>query len=163
MFEIKQLTRADAAAFRAIRLEGIERHPAAFGTAYEEEVAQPVSHFAKTLETDPVFGGFDPTGLVGVAGLFTVQRAKRRHKATLWGMYVQAHARGTGLADALVSRVLDHARGRFEIVQLSVAATNTAALRLYERHGFTAYGTEPRSLKIDGAYHDEILMYRLLD
>jgi len=88
---------------------------------------------------------------------------KLRHKGVLWGMYVRPAARGTGLAPALVARVLDHARGVVEEVRLTVAASNAAAVRLYEAAGFVPYGLERRALRVGNAYHDEVLMARRLD
>lgn len=39
---------------------------------------------------------------------------------------------------------------------------NWAAERLYARHGFEVYGTEPRPLKHEGRYGDEAQMVRYL-
>jgi RimJ/RimL family protein N-acetyltransferase len=77
-------------------------------------------------------------------------------------MYVRDAARGTGLARMLVGAVLDHATERAELIQLSVVSTNGAARRLYASFGFEPYGIEERSLKVDGAYLDEVHMVRRL-
>lgn len=69
-----------------------------------------------------------------------------------------AGARGAGLGEALVARVLEHARGVVEEVRLSVVASNAAAVRLYEAAGFERYGLERRALKVAGRHHDEALM-----
>jgi RimJ/RimL family protein N-acetyltransferase len=71
---------------------------------------------------------------------------------------VRPAARGTGLALALVQAVLSHARTVVEEVQLTVAPHNEAAHRLYRSVGFVEYAREPRSLKIDGKYHEAVLM-----
>ena len=88
--------------------------------------------------------------------------AKRAHKAVLWGMYVRRTARGTGLARGLVEAVIDHARERAVLVQLSVVSDNLVARRLYGSLGFEPYGVEARSLKVDGRYLDEVLMVKML-
>lgn len=59
----------------------------------------------------------------------------------LISMWVAPHARGRGVADAAVSAVLQWADGR--VVGLSVKSDNQAAIRLYERHGFTDAGRSP--------------------
>jgi RimJ/RimL family protein N-acetyltransferase len=59
--------------------------------------------------------------------------------------------------------VLDHARGRVEMVQLTVVSENEAAHRLYRAMGFVEYGYEKRALKQDGKYYDDILMVRFLE
>jgi ribosomal protein S18 acetylase RimI-like enzyme len=71
---------------------------------------------------------------------------------------VRPSARGTGLAAVLLGHVLDHARKVVEEVQLVVAPDNETALRLYRSIGFAEYAREPRSLKINGKYHDSLLM-----
>ena len=59
--------------------------------------------------------------------------------------------------------MIDHARGKVEVLQLTVVTVNEAVCRLYERCGFERYGVEPESLKVDGRYYDEALMMLRLD
>ena len=158
-FEIHRLTANDAGLFRTIRLEALKNHPEAFGTAYEEAAARDIDSYAQQLKTSALFGGFEGKSLVGVAGFFQHNEIKTQHKGTLYSMYVQPAARGTGLARLLVEAVLDHAREKVETIQLAVQSRNHTALRLYESCGFERYGEEPRALKVDGAYFDEVLMY----
>jgi RimJ/RimL family protein N-acetyltransferase len=99
---------------------------------------------------------------MGVAGFWRHDAPRFRHKGVLIGMYVREAERGTGLADEIVSAVIEHARGQIELLQLSVATTNSRAVRFYERMGFKKYATEPRALKIDDKYIDEFLMARFL-
>lgn len=162
MAQVRRLSEWDAEDFRAIRLEGLQRHPEAFGATHADEAAQPMAFFSDRLKNSAVFGGFEGTTLLGVAGLYFLEQEKVRHKAVLYGMYVRDPARGTGLARQLVDAVLDHARQEVELVQLSVMTSNDAARRLYERCGFKLFGVEPRALKIAGRYLDEALMHKLL-
>jgi RimJ/RimL family protein N-acetyltransferase len=166
LFTIRRLTAADASPYREIRLEGLAQHPTGFGSAWEDEDGKPLAWFEQRLADGTVFGGFlsnedEPTNeamLAGVAGLIVPQGAKLRHKGVLVGMYVRPVARGTGLAAAVVQAVLSHARTVVEEIQLTVAPDNEAALRLYCAAGFVEYAREPRALKIDGKYHDSLLM-----
>lgn len=160
---VRRLTQDDAALYRGIRLEALRLHPEAFGASFETEAAEPLSFFAGRLAGNAVFGGFVGGRLMGTAGFRAGTGLKQAHKATLWGMYVRAEARGSGLADALVLAVIGHAIGRASQLHLSVVADNLAARRLYDRHGFAAYGVEPRSLKLDGRFFDEVLMVKRLD
>jgi RimJ/RimL family protein N-acetyltransferase len=159
-FTIRRLTPADASAYRDIRLEGLARHPDGFGSAWEDEVDQPLAWFEQRIANAAVFGGFpsDENDLAGVAGLMVPQGAKLRHKGVLVGMYVRPSARGTGMAAAIVQAVISHARTIVEEIQLTVAPHNEAAQKLYRAAGFVEYAREPRSLKIDGKYHDSLLM-----
>src|SRR5204862_6099129 len=97
------------------------------------------------------------------AGYAAQESPKQAHKARLWGMYVRAAKRTAGLGKRLVAAVLDHARGRAEMVQLTVVSENEAARRLYKAMGFVEYGHEKRALKHDGRYYDEVLMVKFLD
>jgi ribosomal protein S18 acetylase RimI-like enzyme len=162
-FTIRLLREDEAALYRDIRLEGLRLHPESFGAAFEQESLEPLEFFAARLAGGGVFGGFRDGALLGVAGFMRETGLKRAHKAHLWGMYVRSAARGTGLARMIVEAVLDHARGRVELVQLSVTDNNAVARRLYESLGFVAYGIEPRALKVDGRNFDEFHMVKLLD
>ncbi len=46
--------------------------------------------------------------------------------------------------------LLDHARGRAELVQLTVVSENESARSLYRATGFVEYGYEKRALKHNG-------------
>ncbi len=148
--------------YREIRLEALRLHPEAFGASFEEESARPLAFFTQRLTANTVFGGFLGQKLMGTAGFMRQAGAKSIHKSHLWGMYVRQAARGSGLARLLVDAVLDHATRHAELIQLSVAADNLPAQRLYTAAGFQPYGLEVRSLKVDGCYLDEVLMAKLL-
>ena len=168
---IRLLNPDDAAAWRALRLEGLRTDPDAFGQTYEESTRQDVAAIAarftpEALVDVPVFGAFSADGsLVGTCGLVRASRPKERHKATLWGMYVQAPARGTGLGERLLLAALAHARTMPGILQvhLSVVSSNEGAARLYRKHGFVAYGLERRALRWQGIDLDEAHMACFLD
>lgn len=162
-FTIRPLRGDEAALYRDVRLEGLRLHPCSFGAAFEQESLEPLPFFAARVAGAGVFGGFRDGELLGVAGFMREAGLKRAHKAHLWGMYVRPVARGTGLARMIVEAVLDHARGRVELVQLSVTEGNVVARRLYESLGFVPYGIEARALKVDGRNFDEIHMVKLLD
>jgi RimJ/RimL family protein N-acetyltransferase len=154
---------ADARLFREIRLEALQQAPEAFGSTFEQECLQSLAQFEAVLTKSDVFGAFREADLLGMAGYRTQDGAKRAHKGFLWGMYVRASARGTGVAKPLVEAVLAHAHERVELVQLTVVKENEAAQRLYRRCGFVAYGHEVHALKQDGRYYDEVLMAVALD
>jgi ribosomal protein S18 acetylase RimI-like enzyme len=161
--QIRRLTPADASLYREIRLEALQRSPEAFGSTFEQECSQSLGQFEEVLAKADVFGAFRASDLVGMAGYRGQAGAKRAHKGFLWGMYVRSSARGTGVAKRLVEAVLDHARDRVELVQLSVVKENETAQRLYRSCGFVAYGHEVHALKQDGRYYDEVLMAVALD
>ena len=69
-FITRQLGPDDAAGYRAVRLDGLQRHPAAFGAAWAEEAEQPLDWFAGRLRDNAVFGGWTKgPALAGGGGL----------------------------------------------------------------------------------------------
>ncbi|CAN5241034.1 GNAT family N-acetyltransferase [soil metagenome] len=158
-FTIRQLQpEADAAAYRAIRLEALRKSPTAFGSDLAGESAEPPEWFAERLKTSSVFGGFKGAALIGVAGLVVERQPKRAHKGSLWGVYVRPETRSASVGRSLVKAVLAEAAGRVEIVHLTVERGNLNARRLYTSLGFVEFGLEKDALKVDGTYYDNILM-----
>lgn len=155
---IRLLTPADAALYRSIRLAGLKQNPEAFGSTFEREFTKPLAWFFDRLKSSQVFGAFRGSEILGVAGFAIRDNEKEEHKGLLWGMYIRPEARGTGVAQRLVEAVIDFARSRVELIQLSVVMGNEPARRLYARLGFVEYGIERNSLKHAGRYYDEILM-----
>ncbi|KRR16824.1 acetyltransferase [Bradyrhizobium lablabi] len=161
--QIRRLEPVDAALYREIRLDGLQRNPEAFGSTFEKESALPLSWFEEVLGRTAIFGALVDGELAGVAAYAARESAKQAHKATLWGMYVRNTARNLGLGQKLVAAVLDHARGRVEMVQLTVVSENEGARRVYAAAGFVEYGYEKRGLKQGGRYYDQVLMVKHLD
>ena len=162
-FAIRRLTAEDAEAYRELRLEGLSRHPGAFGASYADDARCSLSDWRARLATGGTFGAFRDGSLLGTAGLLRHDAEKTRHKAVLVGVYVRDGARGTGLGRALVEAVIAEARGEFEQILASVGADNEAARRLYEDLGFRSWGLQPRSLKVGERYVDEVELVLFLD
>jgi ribosomal protein S18 acetylase RimI-like enzyme len=101
--------------------------------------------------------------IAGIAAYAPISALKMRHRASLFSMYVRPQPRGKGIGAALVRAALDEAKGKALQVHCNVVTSNDPARRLYERHGFTIYGTEPRALKVGERFYDEYLMVCRLD
>ena len=158
---VRQLEAADAEAYRALHLEALRAHPAAFAASYEEECDLPLSEFETRLERLTVFGGFVGGELVGIATLQRNPQMKRRHVAMIWGMYVRAAQRGSGLAGAILEAVMERAGREVDQVELYVAVGNERASRFYRGLGFEPYGVMRRSLRVAGVDHDAEMMVRM--
>ncbi|MFY9655533.1 MAG: GNAT family N-acetyltransferase [Methylocystis sp.] len=156
--EIRRLAPADSGDFHRLRLEGFALQARAFRYAPEDEAHLTASEIEARLARDFVLGAFDGEALVGIAGLSRNTGRKTAHKALLFGMYLRPDYRGRGVADALMSRLIEEARGSVEILILTVMSDNAPAVALYRRWGFESYGIEPRAVKEDGLYFDEMLM-----
>ena len=161
---IRILTQADAEVFSTLRLEALETEHRAFSSSPEEHRALTMDQIRERLrpvdEGSFVCGAFDGAELIGTAGFFRQNQPKTRHKGMVWGVYLKPAYRGRGLArlitDALLTRVRTYRDLRQ--VNLSVAATQTAAERLYRALGFEQFGYEAEALLVDGELVDEYWM-----
>jgi GNAT superfamily N-acetyltransferase len=160
--QIRRLLPADAASYRDVRLEGLRLSPEAFGSTFERENAQTLEWFAERLGNSDMFGAFHGTEIFGTAGILFGSGTKEAHKGRLVGMYVRPSSRRAGVGRRLVEAIIEFARGRIELIQLSVVADNHEALRLYASLGFVEYGLEKKALKQDGRYYDEVHMAKEL-
>jgi ribosomal protein S18 acetylase RimI-like enzyme len=160
---IRRLSPSDAKVFRTFRLHGLRESPAAFGASFEEESKLPLKVFAdrlKQTESKWAFGAFDGDRLMGFVTLVRETRIKEKHKASVYGMYVDPVARGEGVGRKLIERVIDTARRvrGLRQVRLAVVEGNLPALRLYENVGFKVYGREESALSIGRRYYAEFLL-----
>ena len=158
--QIRFLNADDADEWRRLRAEALERDPEAFSSSLEEHARLSLDDVKKRLgETADSFvaGAFDEGQLVGIAGFHRETGPKVRHKGRIWGVYVTASKRGTGLGRNLMRALLERAKEieGLEQIQLSVTATQEAALALYRSLGFEAFGREPRALKVGDRVIDE--------
>jgi ribosomal protein S18 acetylase RimI-like enzyme len=153
---IRRLGVEDASVLIALRQEALETEPLAFAASPEDDTALKIDSvlgFLGSSDTQAVYGAFDDATLVGMVGLVKATKLKQRHKATIWGMYVQPRHRRAGLGRALLHAAIDEARSwSVDQLQLSVAEPGTAAKHLYEAAGFREWGTEPRALHWNGRF-----------
>ncbi len=157
---VRRLTPDDADIVRAVRLEGLKRHPEAFSRDYDQDANLGLDEWRGRLASRAWFGGFVDNALMGLAAFSRGDSGKTAHTGGLGGMYVREAARGSGLAGAIVQALLDHATEEVEQVALTVNADNARAIKFYERQGFRTVGRMPRALLVDGRYYDELNMVR---
>ena len=159
---------ADAPAYRALRLRGLTEHPDAFTSSAEDEAKRPLAATEARIapeSPDAVYGAFAAHALAGIIGLAREARAKSRHKATVFGMYVAPEFGRRGVGRALIRHLLAIAQREpgLEQLELTVTHTNDAARKLYESEGFRSFGIEPRAIRVAGRYYDKNHMVRFLD
>jgi len=106
--------------------------------------------------------GGHAVGSCVVSRLAAQADAENGHVGSLGLLVHQAH-RGQGVGTALMRAALEKCRGVFEIVRLSVFATNVRAKKLYTSLGFHEIGRVPRAIRRGDSYIDEDLMVLVLD
>jgi GNAT superfamily N-acetyltransferase len=153
---VQRLVPDDWRTWRAVRLEALADAPHAYGSSLAREEALGEADWRRFLE--PSNGVMVVAGLgervVGAIGGYTPAGADA---VLLIAMWVRPGLRGRGIGDVLVGDVLAWARENgWSRVELRVADGNSAARRLFERHGFASTGrSEP--LESDPAIRTDFL------
>ncbi|MCB0755450.1 MAG: GNAT family N-acetyltransferase [Flavobacteriales bacterium] len=160
--EIRKLVDNDFEQWNAMRTIALELAPSSFGASNEDEQPHRKGLFERntTLEGHFIIGVFNQDQLIGIAGFYRSHQPKVRHKGTVWSVFIHPDQRGKGLGKKLMEETI---RSAFEFdglerILLGASARNQVAISLYKSLGFKEYGCEPRCLKIDDNYFDEVLM-----
>jgi RimJ/RimL family protein N-acetyltransferase len=163
-YSIRRLSADDVEAYRAIRLEALTVSPESYGTSPENFSKRSLDSIRTQMAQMAFFGAYDAADdLSGIVAYGRDEGERETHRGWLMQVYVKPTLRGTGAALALMEAAVEHARTEVIQVHLMVGAHNTPAIRLYEKAGFTLYGTDPRCLHVNGRYIDEHMMVRFLD
>ncbi len=160
---IKQLNIEDAEKYKSIRLQMLKEHPEAFGGSYEESKELDLSFFEEFIQNNFIIGVFDKDRLVGSLGGYINNNQKCGHTANMFGVYIEKDFRGQRLIEKMISILISILPTQIEQIKTSVNKENIAAFKSYQNIGFEEYGTEPRTLKIDGQYFDTIHMIKFFE
>lgn len=160
---IRAATPDDVDVWRALRMDGIARHPQAFIVTAEEAAAVPVEEDKARLSQGDRFLAYLDTVPVGLIGLNRHGMPRAAHRGEIGPLYVVPEARGLGVADGLLMAAIDAAlsMGVWQL-ELSVYVENAAAIALYERHGFELAGKIPNAIAGADGFEDDLIMIRIL-
>ena len=167
---IRPVTLDDAEALFALRLDALQTNPEAFGANYEDTIKNWTAESYTASRVPPVdsdsiiFCAELEGKLVGVMGFLREKSTKTKHSGVIWGVFTKPSARGQGIGKKLLQAIIDHARNceGLAIINLTVITENQAAIALYEKMGFIAWGTQPDALRDGEKSYDELWMsYRI--
>jgi ribosomal protein S18 acetylase RimI-like enzyme len=140
--DLRRLTADDWAVWRDVRLRALAEAPHAFGStlAAWSGHGDTEARWRARLDGVPfnVVAVSDNGGGIGQAGGTALDHDRAVELISMW---VAPEARGQGVGEALIEAVVRWAIDEGAThVTLSVKADNAAAIRLYERAGFTMTG-----------------------
>ena len=94
---------------------------------------------------------------VGTASLFGLDSFARHAEA---GISLVPHARGRGIGTAAITQLVEFGFVRCNLrrIHLQAIASNTGAIRAYEKAGFVVEGRQREHAWVRGAYEDIVLM-----
>jgi RimJ/RimL family protein N-acetyltransferase len=160
---LRLLEAADADDYKLLRDAVLAAHEEAFTSDAATESRRSAQSYLTRLSSDGgsfTLGAFIEGALAGAVTCERDARIKPHHVGHLTGMMVGAAWQGLGIGRALLHAAIEHARADAGLRQLTLSVTfgNGAASHLYERAGFSRYGTLPDALYVAGRYHDKLLM-----
>jgi GNAT superfamily N-acetyltransferase len=153
--QVRRLKPDDWLTMRQIRLAALADSPDAFGSTTAREIAFPEAEWRRRISGSPPFVAWQGEEPVGLAGVKQVG-ATRAGEWELIGMWVRPDARGGGVADKLVSAVIDAVKAEHAgSLTLWVADGNARARGFYTRFGFEPTGARQVFKRHDGSQFDE--------
>ncbi len=160
---IRLATDADVAAITRIYNEGIVDRVATLETEERTEEERRVWLTNRDARY-PVFVAEREGIVAGWAALNVFNQRAAYRFVVEFSVYVGREARGAGIGQALLTRLIAEAKalGYHKIV-LAAFPFNEAGMRLYERVGFRKVGIYREQGVLDGRWVDTIVMELLLD
>ncbi len=160
--EIRPIRIEDASAFREA-LQSVAEERRYILTLQAPPLEKTLAFVSEVIEKGyPQFVALDGQQFTGWADFIPPEKESLRHAASL-GMGVLKEYRGRGIGDALLTAVTEAALAfGFTRLELEVFSNNSAAIGLYEKHGFEVEGLKRRARFIDGEYYDIQVMARLV-
>jgi ribosomal protein S18 acetylase RimI-like enzyme len=135
--------------YNAFMRRGVRAHPDTLRIAEADIVAAPFA-VAPTPDKRTLVALVDGGAWAGTVSVEReLGRVKRQHIAWVVRMYVAREYGGRGIGARLLLRAIAEGRAMPGVskLNLTVAAHNEHAVRLYERHGFREFSREPDAFR----------------
>lgn len=157
---LRELTKEDAEAFRSLRLRARDEEAEIFSETRQEEAALTAEDCFSQIEQGSdgfALGVFLNGELKGVACAYRDGTVKGRHKAFVWGVYLDEVLRGLGWGRMLMTALLDRIEkwpGLEQVVlEIIITEGTAAAYKLYLSLGFKFMCRIERALKDQDKYY----------
>jgi L-amino acid N-acyltransferase YncA len=147
---------ADWDSVAAIYAEGLATRQATFETEVPAWEAWDAAHLPR-----PRLKATDGGRIVGWAALSPVSRRAAYAGVAEVSIYVERASRGRGIGRALLAALVRASEDAgFWTLQAGIMAVNAPSLALHAACGFRRVGVRERIGKLDGVWHDVVLMER---
>lgn len=120
-------------------------------------IEQLQKYFSKSTKPNPsryIFKAVIDDKIAGMCELGTVDR--KNETGLLCRIFVDTNSRGSGIANIMISKVLDFAFTELNLfrIELNVYTFNTPAIKCYEKLGFQKEGLKRKVTKYNNEYWD---------
>jgi ribosomal protein S18 acetylase RimI-like enzyme len=160
MINIRKLLPSEALLWKKYRIEALQNHPENYLASSDDELKLSDADWEKRITDNEIFGLFEESCLMSMLAFTILPQEKSQHIGEIWAVYTLPDARGKGYLTQLMEHVLDYEKDRVDHFRLACNTLNIGAFRIYQKLGFTVYGTERKAVKINDTFYDEYLMCR---
>jgi ribosomal protein S18 acetylase RimI-like enzyme len=141
MVEIKKLPASRWKVLRDIRLNALQTEPHAFGSSYGEEKSFTQAEWKRRIKN--TLFAFSDEEVAGLIVYLINSKIKQKHIVNFYGVYVKRAFRNRRIGTKLLESAIEIIKRKPGLVKISLQVNpkQTAAVKLYEKHGFKIAGT----------------------
>jgi RimJ/RimL family protein N-acetyltransferase len=162
MVEIGRLAPNRWKEYRVLRLEALKNDAIAFGSSYSEEIRLPSNEWKRRIK-NALFAVINKKPIGMIVYIFQ-NKAKIRHIANIFGVYVKKDYRGKGIGGKLVESAIFSIKKNKKVIKINMTVNprQKGAVKLYKRYGFKTIGVLKKDLKVNGRFYDELIMEKFI-
>lgn len=168
MTEIRLAENSDKKRIKEMMLLALKSDPLAFSVSFEEYNSKDsywwdtyISPFT-SQEEGYMLICLEDEKPVGMVGVLTDSRERKKHIASLVWFYVDPDHRNHGIGTQLILDAIKLIEeNHFKKVTLTANSTQTQAIDLYKKYHFNQSGLFKDDLRIDGNFYDIVQLERI--